>query len=1043
MHLNEASRSEIRSAIELLPWEDRLLPPVQARHPVGPTQHSSERVPLVQLTLPSAEECNEILSAGVHQCMSVSIACQYQIPKAQRQRVVGLLRQLWDISQDPVRTSLERRTSLIMFILAPRWCWPAPVCPVGQKLAPHSRPRVVRDRVHLVTQGHWLQVLTKHEDVQVLGAHSESPCSLPPQRPGLITPSRLRRLNSAIAHGSVNHTWKQLWSWGTPGSSPAVQDELLTKLCPLVEDAPPVQCPDWKADDLLARLSDKAWKRTLCSFHEHKASDAIGWTQSLFKQLAECASLASPIQQLVQQIALNQVDSLLSNLVHTSRVVGLHKGDTGSVRPLSLSTVFRKATACCISQAFASEIASFLGTQQYGTGMPHGIAVLAQHLAQEVASHPTWVHVHLDIENAFTAVSRQRALDALAQVAPALAGSQRAWLSTGTFLSVPGGQGSLKWHQCSSGIAQGDPLSSATFGILLQSLCLEWRHQIQGDAPLPPPHSMRSYVDDTILSAPLETAKDMIASWEATLATAHLHLKRAELQVYRPDTDAATLAECLDVSQTACSSEGMIVCGMPLSHYSHNDPLPEEAERAIPVGTADFQLRFLQLKTGAFRAKLACLEAICVNVDVAGIHTSLHLLRTSVLPSVHHLLRGLSVLNTRVWAQHLDTQWHDLLCRLLHIPHHDMVWDLVHAPISYGGFGLLAFTSELSLHSISQCLALRALRHAQGEPCEPWTMKEQAAWALLADDINIPSALHRDEASLQLNGHAHSLCPLRTAWYKLRCPPEAARPSQRLSACQGVVDPAVCLPVSAQLTACLAWWFLPVYASFLHDGAFVAAWRDRMQLGVLQPNARCQYIARSSMQRCGALLDGPGHHCQKCCFSLLQSRHRAVRDWLHKQYQQVRWTSQLEQDITIASGPLAERGADNAPSDLSKRADLVVSPPGQSGLAIEVAITSSPYNQSAALDIQRVLSAKRAAYGLRSGSDSTITGLRFAPFIYHASAGMGPDAQAILWNLAQARCSIDPTASRMTCFMQLAAELSSLVHCHQYAVLSASGAVLL
>ena len=270
-------------------------------------------------------------------------------------------------------------------------------------------------------------------------------------------------------------------------------------------------------------------------------------------------------------------------------------------------------------------------------------------------------------------------------------------------------------------------------------------------------------------------------------------------------------------------------------------------------------------------------------------------------------------------------------------------------------------------------------------------MKEQAAWALLADDINIPSALHRDEASLQMNGHAHALRPLRTAWYKLRCPPEAVRPSARLSACQGVVDPAVCLPVSAQLTACLAWWFLPAYASFLHDGACVTAWRDRMQLGVLQPNARCQYIARSSMQRCGALLDGPGHHCQKCCFSLLQSRHHAVRDWLHKQYQQVRWTSQLEQDITIASGPVTEDGADNTTSDLSKRADLVVSPPGQSGLAIEVAVTSSPYNQSAALDIQRVLSAKRAAYGLRSGSDSTITGLRFAPFIYHASAGMGPD----------------------------------------------------
>ena len=46
---------------------------------------------------------------------------------------------------------------------------------------------------------------------------------------------------------------------------------------------------------------------------------------------------------------------------------------------------------------------------------------------------------------------------------------------------------------------------------------------------------MRSYVDNTLLSAPLTHAKGLIASWEDKLASAHLRLKRAKLQVYRTE----------------------------------------------------------------------------------------------------------------------------------------------------------------------------------------------------------------------------------------------------------------------------------------------------------------------------------------------------------------------------------------------------------------------------------------------------------------------------------------------------------------------------
>ena len=172
-----------------------------------------------------------------------------------------------------------------------------------------------------------------------------------------------------------------------------------------------------------------------------------------------------------------------------------------------------------------------------------------------------------------------------------------------------------------------------------------------------------------------------------------------------------------------------------------------------------------------------------------------------------------------------------------------MDWDLVHTPLSFGGCGLLAFTSELPSHSLSQCFALRALLHSLGETNEPWTIKEQAAWTLVSDDLSIPLALHRDEASLQLNGDAHSLRPLRNTWYKVRTPPETCRPSPRLSPAQGLVDPAVCIFLSAQLIAALAWWCFPAFSAFLHDGAFLAAWCDRMQLAV--PPAGCVAVSHS------------------------------------------------------------------------------------------------------------------------------------------------------------------------------------------------------
>ena len=130
------------------------------------------------------------------------------------------------------------------------------------------------------------------------------------------------------------------------------------------------------------------------------------------------------------------------------------------------------------------------------------------------------------------------------------------------------------------------------------------------DAAEPIPHSMRSYVDDTLTSAPLRCAKDLIASWEEKLSSAHLQLKRAKLQIYVPDTCPRVLAHTLGVEEHACRSQGMIVCGFPLSKYDTSDTSLLEEEQAVPTGADAFVQSFLSAKTKVFRLKLACLEAI-------------------------------------------------------------------------------------------------------------------------------------------------------------------------------------------------------------------------------------------------------------------------------------------------------------------------------------------------------------------------------------------------------------------------------------------------
>ena len=80
------------------------------------------------------------------------------------------LSELWTISKQGNFSPDQQECARAMFLLAPRWLWPEPAkCPGEKRLAPHSRPKIVRRRLEMVATGEWSSLLAELNGVAVYG----------------------------------------------------------------------------------------------------------------------------------------------------------------------------------------------------------------------------------------------------------------------------------------------------------------------------------------------------------------------------------------------------------------------------------------------------------------------------------------------------------------------------------------------------------------------------------------------------------------------------------------------------------------------------------------------------------------------------------------------------------------------------------------------------------------------------------------------------------------------------------------------------------
>ena len=181
------------------------------------------------------------------------------------------------------RLSSDASWSLFIHTM-PRWLWPEPAKAPGSQLHPHVRPRLLQERVQLVMQNDWENLLLL---LQPDEGPPDNPPDTPPRMPGLLTDEDCSRLMRAGRQGRVATAWRQLFSFGLALSNDRTQKLIESKWIPspFFPDQlrgtylGPSDAKELLADDRLLQAS-----RTLTS---GSCTDALGWTHEAWRAVLQ------------------------------------------------------------------------------------------------------------------------------------------------------------------------------------------------------------------------------------------------------------------------------------------------------------------------------------------------------------------------------------------------------------------------------------------------------------------------------------------------------------------------------------------------------------------------------------------------------------------------------------------------------------------------------------------------------------------------------------------------------------------------------------
>ena len=426
------------------------------------------------------------------------------------------------------------------------------------------------------------------------------------------------------------------------------------------------------------------------------APDALGWTAESWQTLASRDEVFPVLRELLLQYVTGHSGTIAQDLCNLSRLVPLYKDGTGdSLRPIAIPSIWRKVIGKTTVGHFRVELRHAAGSNQYAAMTSDGGARMAAQTRWQAHSQHDIVFVRTDIQNAFNEVSRHAVFEALSYASPLLAASQYAWLSRPSVAVLEHADGHNSSLLTTSGIPQGDPMSSLAFAVTLA-------RPLRALAEDHPDSLAVAYADDMLLSAPSSVIHRVINTWQDAISRIDLSLNQSKVAVWAPRLDAMPprLAEACPFATFA--SDGVVLCGLPVDV----GPPPDIA---LPLGKASFTQTFLKAARDKFLVRLRALQALVEALGPASSasHLACQIVRVNLLPAFTHIFRACSWEVSHDWAQQLQHDVLHWLGELLQCPIVGPAAQLTLAmPLRFGGLGLLNLQYEAVLHFLNGSLAL-------------------------------------------------------------------------------------------------------------------------------------------------------------------------------------------------------------------------------------------------------------------------------------------------------------------------------------------------
>ena len=223
--------------------------------------------------------------------------------------------------------------------------------------------------------------------------------------------------------------------------------------------APPTEIPDPLRQRIHAELI-KGFKH----FPRKSGSGPGGSRYEHWAPLAQDPQMATDVASCLMHMIDGRMPFEALDAFLAANLVGIGKRD-GGTQVLGQGGTARRRVGRAVAHALNQEIAQAAGPRQYGL-RKDGASALHRRLTAHVAANPDTGIVSLDIADAFTAVDRDVALDAVARHCPDLYPIVLSWLNRSTDHVVPDTEGgpSLRMSQ-HRGLDQGCPLSPGIYSI--------------------------------------------------------------------------------------------------------------------------------------------------------------------------------------------------------------------------------------------------------------------------------------------------------------------------------------------------------------------------------------------------------------------------------------------------------------------------------------------------------------------------------------------------------------------------------------------------